>query len=520
MAILQISRITNRKGLTENLPQLAGAELGYCVDTRRLFIGNGTLQEGAPVIGNTEILTEFSDITVLSDYTYEDVAVGYTVQTGSTAGNPVVRSVQAKLDDQASVRDFGAVGDGVADDTAAINRALFQLYCRETNTQIRRSLFFPAGTYRVTDTILIPPYAKLEGEGANSSIIQLDTSPDISTLPAFVARFADSLQQIGANIGNNGATPPRNIEISSMSFATTEVTDVFLVQDAQQCWFQSVDFRGPLTESQIIDVGFNPAVTNIAGVRFSSTSANPCSNITFDRCAFLNNTYGVSTAAQLKGVTISNGRFNTLYIGVNLDSAAGGVRIVHNQFDTVFAQGIRVGSQLNVSAYNLFYNVGQSIGAASPTFPIIEFTNDNNVSVCDAFQRDDAAALIQPRIEVSSTGNSTSASSLQMGRYARENGRTFSLVDAASNQTIYTFITTETAAIAVDYTITRSTNVRTGRITITGGGTSSFTDDFVENSSTGITLGTNKAGAAVALRYSATSLGFGGIMTFSVSHLA
>lgn len=62
MAIVQISRITNRKGLQENLPQLAGAELGWSIDERRLFIGNGTLQEGAPEIGNTEILTEFSEI--------------------------------------------------------------------------------------------------------------------------------------------------------------------------------------------------------------------------------------------------------------------------------------------------------------------------------------------------------------------------------------------------------------------------------------------------------------------------
>jgi hypothetical protein len=62
VAIVQISRITNRKGLQENLPQLAGAELGWSIDSRRLYIGNGTLEEGAPVIGNTEILTEFSEI--------------------------------------------------------------------------------------------------------------------------------------------------------------------------------------------------------------------------------------------------------------------------------------------------------------------------------------------------------------------------------------------------------------------------------------------------------------------------
>ena len=50
MAIVQISRITQRKGLLDDLPQLAGAEFGYAVNERRLFIGNGTLQEGAPVI--------------------------------------------------------------------------------------------------------------------------------------------------------------------------------------------------------------------------------------------------------------------------------------------------------------------------------------------------------------------------------------------------------------------------------------------------------------------------------------
>ena len=60
MALVQVSRITNRKGLAENLPQLAGAELGWAIDERRLFIGNGTLEEGAPTIGNTEILTEYS----------------------------------------------------------------------------------------------------------------------------------------------------------------------------------------------------------------------------------------------------------------------------------------------------------------------------------------------------------------------------------------------------------------------------------------------------------------------------
>ena len=55
MAIVQISQIQLRRGLQQDLPQLASAELGWSVDTRRLFIGNGTTAEGAPAIGRTEI---------------------------------------------------------------------------------------------------------------------------------------------------------------------------------------------------------------------------------------------------------------------------------------------------------------------------------------------------------------------------------------------------------------------------------------------------------------------------------
>jgi hypothetical protein len=222
LAIVQISQITNRKGLAENLPQLAGAEFGWSTDTRQLYIGNGTLEDGAPVIGNTEILTEFSDILNFSTtYTYKGLAAGYTVQTGPTAGTPIDLSLQSWFDQFASVLDFGAVGDGSTDCTAAINRALYQLYCREVNPQIRRSLFFPAGVYKVTGTINIPPYATLYGEGLDNSVISLTSGA------AYVAQTADSLQQTGVNIGSGGALHRNILPLPILDFKQLMLKTVY-----------------------------------------------------------------------------------------------------------------------------------------------------------------------------------------------------------------------------------------------------------------------------------------------------
>jgi len=536
VAIVQISRITNRKGLTEDLPQLAGAELGWCLDSRRLFIGNGTLQAGAPVIGNTEILTEFSDVTALSAYTYKDVAVGYAAQTGPSASDPVVRTVQEKLDDFADVRDFGAIGDGIADDTAAINRALYQLYCRETNTQIRRSLFFPAGTYLVTSSIVIPTYAKLVGEGADCSTILLD--PDDSSVPDYVAQYGDSLQQTGAMIGNNGAITPRNIEISSMTFQSTISTDIFFVTTAQQCWFDSVNFIGPFTQDYIIDSSFDPAgVDDISGVIFDSTPVNVTNQINFTKCGFSGLAYGIKTDEQINAVTVSDSKFSTLYQGIVLGAGtpilggATGFRAVHNMFDDIYAEGIVYDQvSLNACAHNIFYNVGNSIGAGIPTSPVVRFGNDNNVSIADLFERSYADSQVEPRVQISGTTTNTTAgavganpgSQLQLGRYARQAGQTYSIANSVvSNQPVFSVDTALTRAWKMDYTVIRDTRVRTGSLMVASDGISiNWTDDYNENTTTDLVLTPVLTGGIVSLTYDSTAASGQGSLVYSLAYLA
>lgn len=81
----------------------------------------------------------------------------------------VARTVETKLRDVVSVKDFGAVGNGVANDTAAIDAAIA--------ATLGKKLFFPSGTY-LTDKISIISLTgvNLEGEDKYTTIIKSNTN--------------------------------------------------------------------------------------------------------------------------------------------------------------------------------------------------------------------------------------------------------------------------------------------------------------------------------------------------------
>lgn len=531
MAIRQISRITHRKGLSENLPQLAGAELGWVVDQRRLYIGNGTLAEGAPEIGNTEILTEFSDILgALGSYTYQGTEGGYTVQTGPTSGDPSSRTIQLKLDDFASVKDFGAKGDGNTDDTDAINRALYQLFCvQAAYPGTRRSLFFPAGEYLVSDTILIPPYAKLYGEGANSTIIRLIASATAD----YVARTCDNAQNIGSNIGSSvDPVTPQNIEISSMTFQTSAQTDVFLVDRAEQCYFDSVNFSGPLTTNAQLS---NSPLIDIAGVSFDSTTVVPCTQINFDKCKFSGLSYGVYTNQVIQGITISNCWFDSLYRGIVLgetptDSGPFGVRIVHNLFDNIYSIGVVFGLiNYNVTAYNIFKNVANELlGSGSPAEPCVEFQNANNASIGDMFERNDADAAVHPRVDLNGEASiaTINGKEIQLGTYHRQSGLETTIANNSALTTLFTISTTQAKAFRMEYTFQRDTIIRHGTLNVVAYDTDdstitlNYNEDYTENGTSGLTLSASQAGATISVKYETTNTGESGILQYSLMFIA
>ena len=82
---------------------------------------------------------------------------------GPRAG-AVPRTIAARLADTASVRDFGAVGDGIADDTAAIAAAL---------ASGARSVLLPQGTYLTTAPLAVPNKTAVVGAGRDATVLKL-----------------------------------------------------------------------------------------------------------------------------------------------------------------------------------------------------------------------------------------------------------------------------------------------------------------------------------------------------------
>lgn len=96
----------------------------------------------------------------------------------ATGTGAVTRTSTDKLNEHVSVKDFGAVGDGVADDTLAFQRAL----------AAHKAVFVPKGTYRIISTLVMNNGQSLVGVG--------DASEIKTTLPITLIHIAGSYNHI------------------------------------------------------------------------------------------------------------------------------------------------------------------------------------------------------------------------------------------------------------------------------------------------------------------------------------
>ena len=182
----------------------------------------------------------------------------------------------------ANVLDFGAVGDGVTDDTAAIQAAI----------DSAKAIFLPEGTYIVT-TITLDAEQTMFGSGMSSSVIKKKTSDNT---PAVVI------------VNTQNPNVPGMTDVQNFSIIGQDGALVPALSNA----------HGLLCTSDPAYGGLYVTRVNVENMRFSRLSGD---------------------SIKLDGVTGSNIAFCDLFIGrgigINLSTANGyfnnAIRITHNR---------------------------------------------------------------------------------------------------------------------------------------------------------------------------------------------
>ncbi len=175
------------------------------------------------------LLGTYDNITGINDpQTADETSLtpsGYTTATnvqtafdniGSSAGatkvgyiytGGVAQPVATKLAQTISVKDFGAVGDGTTDDTAAIQAAL--------NSGAKK-VILNSGDYKTTAAIVVPSGVSFVGEGQRVSKIKKSHTGDGITL-------TNALAYNGLTIGGFSVYAPTGFTQTGTGFKATQI---------------------------------------------------------------------------------------------------------------------------------------------------------------------------------------------------------------------------------------------------------------------------------------------------------
>lgn len=221
-----------------------------------------------------------------------------------------------------NVRDFGAVGDGVANDTAAIQTAM------DSFGGTGGVVYFPKGTYRIESSLTIPEYVTLAGAGRRVSVIKKFFN---GSMASSIGGYA-SLQNISFD-GNGATYTGRGIVVSSSGtpsiiFDNTDIENceqqalLFSVADAgstfraTNCVFNTLQTPGVMAA-----VVIGATDTQATSRHFTDCESGGCTLYDFGGCNDLYVTGGYSNGLLFGNANGSKAFINNLRVG----SAAGSI---------------------------------------------------------------------------------------------------------------------------------------------------------------------------------------------------
>jgi hypothetical protein len=314
-----------------------------------------------PLITNIELVTATASDTVLgvqsgevkrfaASPSFDALAassgaalVGF-VQSGAGA---VARTAQDKGRETVSVKDFGAVGDGVTDDTAAIAAAI--AYCDAVQYS-ERTLYWPTGNYLVdkvdlTDTDYITFFAdgvvQITGRDDTAGFILGSTNYNAGT-PAS-STFTRGFKMIGGwwLIGNGaGQTYEHGLRLEQ--FVTCRFDNVTVSGDF------AVAARGTLAGKAGVYLQYS-YINEFNGCQFGAPGTtspsysvffdNNNNNLNkFDTCRITGSSSANQIGARISGFAneATNCDVSGLGVGIDITGSRGGV------FTNIYMEGVTV----------------------------------------------------------------------------------------------------------------------------------------------------------------------------------
>jgi hypothetical protein len=140
-----------------------GGTLSYSPVREQVYL-NGALQQrnadytadnGTSITFNVALqLNDIVDVVCVNNLVSGTVSDAANINYGGQFAGQTTRTVASKLSDVVSVKDFGAVGDGVTDDTAAIQAAI--------NSISAGTVRVPIGTYKTSSSLSLKSNVTLE----------------------------------------------------------------------------------------------------------------------------------------------------------------------------------------------------------------------------------------------------------------------------------------------------------------------------------------------------------------------
>ena len=223
----------------------------------------------------------------------------------STCTGVTGRTVQSKLDDYwINIKDFGAVGNGTADDTAAIQAAI---NCAVANGG--GTVFFPCGTFQITSALnctIIDQNTPVRFLGSNAGIAQGTTTCEIlGNTPNMMFDCTEGGSILFENLNLRGGTSTIGIVMQEGTLDSSDEnrmvyvsilmpsnptanggqgTVAFYNNGAELFTADSCTFKADtplIVTNQSVNASFNSIYAT------ASAGPNSCSMIEFESCLFL-----------------------------------------------------------------------------------------------------------------------------------------------------------------------------------------------------------------------------------------